>query len=164
MSKNKSHQYLKAILSNPDSSDLEIQSAREAFSRERSIFKRISRQHLAAKDGERDTRLFNVIKNSSSLKSIKRIKAEAQSKISELVVGDNTFYGEDVCEGFYQNMVQLKSSTCSENSCQLCSVFDVEVSCLRELCLAGNEIPSLSFDETQKLLKSLKPHVCDHCT
>ena len=92
------------------------------------------------------------------MKSIKRTKAPSNAKISELKVEETTFY---VGDGFHQNMKKPKSATCSVESCSVCQSFQIDITCIRELCKNGFNIPPVGFDDTLAILKSMCPHVCD---
>ena len=95
-SKKRSHQHYKAVLSNSASSPEEILAARNSFLSERANFRKLSRQYLAAKSVERDSKLYDVLSSTSTVKSIKRVKSSANSKISELNVDGCMYYGDNV--------------------------------------------------------------------
>ena len=79
-----------------------------------------------------------------------------------LTVGNDTYTGDAVPDGFYSALTSLKvpdSSTLTSNPNFLTASSNLQH--ILQICLAGPPIPSITEPETEKLLRRLRPEVRD---
>ena len=159
------HKELKNVLTNNNSTELEKASARKEFNDTKKVHRRLSRQQTATVEITNEAKLNQMMTSNpqAALKHISSLKSSsASSKISELKVGDKTYYGDNVGNGFFDSIKQLKTMEASVQSCEKCEEFRFDYNIIRELCKSGSKIPPLDLEASEKLLHSLRPSVCDH--
>ena len=90
------------------------------------------------------------------------MKSPQLSKISELKVGNETFVGDDVADGFFTNINALKTMKPETKNCKECETIKFDYDLIKQISQAGQQIPPISLVKAEKLLHALKPNVCDH--
>ena len=162
--KKAAHSKLQELSAESSTSELELSTAKANFSDARKAHRRVWRRHQAADERERDRKLSAMSSNpSEAFKHLKSVRSSSISKISEIKVGDETYYGKDVAIGFYNNIHKLKTELDPAiEECTACKSFKFDHKLITEICRAGEKIPPLNLEDAEKLLHSLKPSVCDH--
>ena len=93
---------------------------------------------------------------------IRNSRKTKTSKIQSLKVGDKTYNGEMVGDGFYESMTSLK--TCDMDSLlsdpNLSEHFS-NYAHIMKICQANQNIPHISLKSAAKLLSRMKTHVTD---
>ena len=158
------HKKLKETSANSSSSELQRFQALEDFKISRRKQRRLWRRHQAHLASSASEKVHQILCNDPRTphKALKAIKQTSTSKISEIKVGDKIFSGDDVADGFYQNMKSLKTMKIETKSCESCENFRFDYSLIKEISKAGDCIPKLSLEQAETLLHSIKAHVCDH--
>ena len=93
---------------------------------------------------------------------MKRHKATKSSRIEQLHVGDNVYYGKPVCDGFYESMSSLKKCPIEELeadpdlSDQLLNYEHI-----LKICQDQHTLPEISMKDSTSLLKRIKRNVKD---
>ena len=77
----------------------------------KSEHQKLLRKENATLSIARDTKLHKILSNDPSLlyKSIRENKKNKESRIQKLMVKDKLYLGEQVPDGFYDSLLQLKS-------------------------------------------------------
>ena len=86
----------------------------------------------------------------------------SENQISELKVDGTTFTGDNVADGFFTNIKNLKTKDLQLDDCHSCHSMTRDYNIIREICKAGLKIPSISIQQADELLRSLRPSVYDH--
>ena len=112
----------------------------------------------------RDELLFSICSDNPSLlyKSVRNSKNRGSGKINKLKVGDRVYLGDDIPDGFYDSLLQLKTvdhKSLEESSSYLNASKDFEN--ILEICAAGEKIPSISEVKACEILHKIKPSVMD---
>ena len=159
-----SHKNLQAVLLDPESSDLEKSSAKLEFSTARKSHRRIWRRHQFSLESSNYAKTHEILSNDpkNAFKHLKSLKSTASGKIPELKAGDNIYYGENVADGFFQNIKNLKTLNSDTKACESCLNIKFDYSLIIDLCKAGQKIPSITLVKAEELLQALKPQFCDH--
>ena len=137
----------------------EVELAKKKFSEERSLYRLLCRREQQKQANERDSSLFEISQKATALKFLKKYKVKGESNISQLNVNGTMYSGENIAEGFYKNIKDLKSSGCVKDYCQMCSDVEMDYMYIMELCQHGHDIPLLSTMDAQDLLHALRPFV-----
>ena len=163
--KKQAHTYMKNVLANPTSTELQKSTAKLHFRDTRSAHRRACRRVQAVNEHERDQKLCAIVSENPSVafKHLRSVRATSNSRISEIIVNDKVFTGDHVATGFYHNIKNLKTDLDpSTKNCTTCDAFKFDHKLIREICKAGEKIPPLTITDAEKLLHSMKPSVCDH--
>ena len=88
--------HLKSLLSSHTLYPESISIAKREFSTLRSQYRTLCRRQLVLKTSERDSKHFNITKDNSALKSIKKLRSTSSIKISELRVKDEIYCNENL--------------------------------------------------------------------
>ena len=112
---------------------------------------------------DRDNVLNSISSSDPSVayKAIKCLNRNKIPKISKLRVGSHTFYGDDVPDGIYSSIKELKTNLDASNHDCSAIDFDVEYQVILEICQSGQTIPPLSRTKTEKILRLMKKDVND---
>ena len=128
--------------------------------------KRVHRlQHRRQKHKEdiaRDSKLFSVFTSNAVFKSIKSSKTSSAGAVPFLMVGDKKYVGSDVADGFYDSISSLKSQ--DHKSLQSSPNFNSwsqDYNYILQLCKNKRDIPSISIEQSTKILLRMKPTVND---
>ena len=162
--KDSAHKVWMTLSEDPLASDLEKSTAKSQFKNARTNHRRLWRRHQASSANLNNDKLHDILTSNpqAAYTELRRHKSSSATKISELKVGDKTYQGEKVANGFYENMKRLKTLNDDTKSCPSCEQYKFDYNLIRELSKSGDTIPLLNIEEAEKLLYSLKPSVCDH--
>ena len=86
--------------------------------------RKLTRYYNAVENKARDENLYKILSSnpSSLFRSIQESKRTRSGNIEKLLVGDQTFYGERVIDGFYESLLKLKSKNTEQLS--NCKIFN----------------------------------------
>ena len=131
--------------------------------------RKLERHYTAQESIDRDTKLYELLSSDPS-KFFSRIKRQnkssnAQSSIKKLKVGDKTFTGESVCDGFYDSISRLKSLDWNTlNKSSTLEQYFEDFRHILDICRSSSseKIPPVSFSKAVKILDNLRPEVNDY--
>ena len=154
------------ILKNTPENALEGEKAvaRVNFDNARKTYRNLWRRHLAATDNAQDSELHTILSTNpqAAHRVLNSAKSSGSTSISELKVANKVYRNDKTCDGFFENIQQLKTLDSSTKSCSSCNNFKLEYEMVKDICKAGQHIPLLDIEAAEKLLYSLRPNVCDH--
>lgn len=140
-------------------------SAKLAFKDAKKNYHRAVRTHRLQEAVQRDEKLFSILgENPSQLFSfIKSCKKTQTKEIASLTVGQKTYHGTAVADGFYDSMTSLKQ--CSLEQLQADPNISEKLSDYEniiKLCQdQDHTIPTISLEKSTKLLQKIKKNVRD---
>ena len=122
------------------------------------------RKNAQEEAGRRDTLLHSVLSSNPTklYKAVSRSQHSSTPTLHDLRVGNNTYTGEAVPDGFFEALTSLKTpdpDTFSSNPSFLTARDNYRH--ILEICRAGPPIPPISSAEAKKLLEQLRPDVTD---
>ena len=138
--------------------------AREVFSCTKKKYRQTVRQHRLKECLQRYNSVDDIFaKPASAYAYIKSCKNTKPKKIELLTVGDETFIGPLVRDGFYKSMTALKQCDIEKLRADpdLSDKF-INYDAIIQLCQTQPAIPSISLVKSTKLLESLKKNVSDY--
>ena len=140
-------------------------STEEKFRTCRKHYHQTVRAHNVKTEVERDAKLYSVMGENPSkvFRTIRFLKNSQANNIAKLTVGDQTYHGKHVADGFYHSMSALKEcdiETLYSEPALAEKLQDYEI--VISLCQHHQGIPPLDLDVSTKLLKSLRRDVRDH--
>ena len=158
------HKNWLSVSDTPSSSDLQKQTAKESFIVARTKHRRLCRRNDSLSAQLRDQRLDTILSGDprAAFKELRQLKATKSEKIAELKVGDKVFQGDKVADGFFENILQLKTMKPETRNCSSCENARFDYKLVLEIAKSGEKIPPLNLEKAESLLYSLKPSVCDH--
>jgi hypothetical protein len=110
---------------------------------------------------KRDTLLHSVL--SSDPSKLYKVVSSSQPTLHNLQVGDRTYIGQAVPDGFFDALSALKvPDPNSLNSNPSFLTAKENFTHILEICKAGPPIPTISPPEAKKLLERLRPDVIDY--
>ena len=114
---------------------------------------------------ERDQRLSEILSKTPSkfYRYLKNKKKSAPSKIERLTVNDKLFLGDAVGDGFYESMSTLKSCNFDDliRNKELGDSLTIYEHVIK-LCENDKKLPSISLEDSLKLLLKIKKNVKDY--
>ena len=146
------------------SSAAAIQAASEALSSARSKLKHAERSLQRQAGIDRDNKLNSVISGNcrDMYKSIKSSKT-ASTKITSIRVGDQTYEGEHVPDGFFDSMSRLKHpdlSNIEKTPHFQSTLYDYKN--IVKMCESRQKMPPISVEQSTAILRCVKPEVNDY--
>ena len=93
-------------------------------------------------------------------KAIKNRKSTQTSDIKTLQVGEKTYTDNNIADGFYDNISQLK--TLHDVTSPSFERFSEDHRHIVEICKSGAKIPKLTEEKAEHLLRKIKPGVSDY--
>ena len=145
----------------PNVTQAKVSAAKAALTFSRGELARATRAQIRQLNFERDSKL--ATSNFSTLfKSIKSSKSSSGSKISSIRVGDQTYQGDSVPDGFFHSMHNLKHPdmgpiTCSPHF----QVTDSDFKNIVKICESGAKIPPISAEMSADILYTVRADVND---
>ena len=139
--------------------------AREALIQARAGYRHAIRQEQILNERERDLHLSSILTSSQSssvFRSLKRYKSATTSSVHRLLVNDKTYLGEQVCDGFYDSLSNLKAPDLSVTHSTpefRDTLFDYKN--IIRICQDGAKIPEISAQKSTEILLSLRAEVND---
>ena len=133
--------------------------------RSRKSYHQAVRSYNLRVDNERDNKLSDImgVSPGKMFRHIKAMKNTGNSVISKLTVGQATYTGQGVADGFYESMSSLKrcDTLTLEHVPELSDkLLDYKI--VIELCQNHDGIPELTLEKSKELLSKLKKGVKDH--
>ena len=83
------------------------------------------------------------------------------SKIMKLKVENKTFYGENVPDGIFSSIAQLKQGSCDMNPDSCYIDFAEEYRLILDICQSRQKIPLISKHKSSEILKNMRKEVND---
>ena len=123
-------------------------------------------RHSRTKETYIRDKQFNAICSSSpsvAFKLLRNIRHEKASKINRLVVDDKIFTGDNVPDGMFRSIEQLKTEPVTlphENSDF--PDYAVEYNHILDICEAGARIPPITEEKSLQILNHLRKNVNDY--
>ena len=77
---------------------------------------------------------------------------------------DRLYLGEEVADGFYESLLNLKTLNKSSLESPDYVDFAAEFENIIEICKNGEKIPPLTEDKSREILMKIKPDVMDLCS
>ena len=114
---------------------------------------------------KRDEHLYSILTNNSNdvFKSIKALKnTSSRSKLQKLTVGNKTYEGEHVPDGFFDSLKSLKTidiqafESSPSNSFLLSDYPNI-----MKLCEQKSDLPLIPMNKSTEILHRLRPSVSD---
>ena len=123
------------------------------------------RAHNVKADAERDAKLYSVMGENPGkvFRTIRSLKNYQVNSIAKLTVGEQTYHGKNVADGFYHSMSALKECD-METLHSLPGLAEklVDYDTIISLCQHQQGLPPMDLEVSTKLLKSLRKDVRDH--
>ena len=152
INKNKAHNALLATTRDINSTKFERTEAGEKFRLAKSINQNLVRKHNVESECKINEDFDSILdKNPNhAFKIIKSQKAKDSPKLKHLKVEDKVYNEETVADGFFDSIKNLKTAK------------NITASCYESFAEDHSEqIPRLSFNEAEKLLRKIRPSVSD---
>ena len=148
-----------AALSSPDNSET-FRILTTEYNQARCSHRKLTREVKAKGSSDRDWLLFtDPAAVQRKIKSSKRNKAV---KIQKLTVGDKTYVGDSVQDGFFDSISQLKTKDeVTLNNSEHFQEFSSDYHHILELCKLSNTILAITESQSFKILQKMKPNVND---
>ena len=158
----KKYKIIQKALKNDDLD--KVKNLKEEYNGARILHRKLERAYKAEQSWSRDKSLFSICTNDPFpvFKSIKSSKRCTAGKINKLLVGDKTYSGDAVQDGFYDSISQLKSRDfVSLSSDPKFQEFSSDYLNILEICKHGSPIPPISEPDSFNLMKKMKGSVND---
>ena len=152
----------KGLLSS-SSDQSQLEQARQKLTAARSLLQKTKRAACVSSEVEIYGNLHSILSSNprSLMQAIKSSKRDSVA-IQKLKVGSETYTGDNVANGFYKIVTDLK--TIDEDQLLQCPnyrQFLDDHKHIIEICKADRNIPPLPFLQAKKLLQNVKPSVSD---
>ena len=133
------------MLSNPNSSPLDVDNAKLSVAEARSELQKTKRAANLEQALQRDSTLFSIKTSNPAplFASIRRNKQQSV-RINKLNVGNKTFTGDGVKNGFYKSISDLKTRDSNLPSSQTFQQFVSAHEHILEICQSGEKIPTMN--------------------
>ena len=159
LSQNKLLKQSKMIKRAVAENSFDIRRLKDEYNRARILHRKLEREHKAGQSSRRDEILYSVCSKDPSpiFKGIRSSKRTTAAKISKLTVGDKMYLGDNVKDGFFDSISQLKSRDSESLSASpTFSNFSALFSNILEVCKHGPLIPPISESESFRLIQRMK--------
>ena len=125
--------------------------------------KRLVRKANANESVSRDEKINLVLSNNPSAlyKAVRSSKNCNAGKIQRLFVQDRLYLGEEVADGFYESLLNLKTLNKSSLESPDYVDFAAEFENIIEICKNGEKILPITEDKSREILMKIKPAVMD---
>ena len=140
-----------------------LQSANQELLKLKNNYRQAIRKEQRDDAIKRDEKLNDIHSNPSAVfATIKKLNRSNSSKINSLNVGDKTYVGNDVPDGFFASLSALKSPDMSNihSTPQYQSTL-ADFQHILKICRSGEPIPDISPKVSTEILLSLKSSVND---
>ena len=111
-----------------------------------------------------DQKMFSFLsatKASTVFKKIKSMKSSAAKPISFLKVGTDVYHGDEVRDGFYRSITELKSKSSVEAETEV-SEYIRDYKYILEICQNKRDLPNIPTSTSTKILLGMKKTVNDY--
>ena len=134
-----------------------------SFSQAKKHYRQIVRRHNIQEGIKRDEFLYSVCgTNPTKFFNFLKKSNMKSTEIEKLTVGSKVYLGSHVSDGFYESMSSLKH--CSFEDLRKDPALEIKFSTyehLVKLCQDRHSIPSISVEDSNKILKRMKKNVTD---
>ena len=139
----------------------ERKSAKAAFIKAKSEHQNLVRKHNVNQEVARDSNLLDLLSKQPRdiFKAFKRNKTDDSSKLKALKVGNRTYTEQNISDGFFDSISQLK--TLQAVTASSFDRFSEDHRHITEICKSGRKIPKLSLSKAEELLRKIRPGVSD---
>ena len=144
-----------------------VEESRAKYKFKKAEHRKAVRKKRTEESMRRD-KLSSSILSDNPRKLYQAVRAATKSSndvIKKLFVDDKVYEGDEVCDGFYDNISFLKTE--AHNDLNLSANYvgaDEEYKNILKLCKQGLKVPSISLEETRKILYSIRPAVSDYAS
>ena len=135
-----------------------------AHAKQKRHHNQLRRYHELQRSSFRDHLLNKLCSTapSQTFRALKSIRNSKIKKISKLHVGHRTYIGDEVPDGMYESIRNLKTEPDSSDNCPEHPDFSTEYGHILDICQSGQKIPALSRAKADKLLNSIRKQVNDY--
>ena len=151
-----------SIVKSETSNKINICKIKDDYNATHNVYRKLVRETKAVESIKRDEKLHLILSKDPSKvhKSIRASKRSNASKINKLTVGDKTYFGDNVQDGFYDSISHLKTRdlTSLESSTDFFE-FSNDYQNILELCKQNLTIPTISENQAFELLHRMKSSV-----
>ena len=139
----------------------EKQSATDEYKSAKSVHQKLVRKHNISEEVDRDNDLLSLLSKQPKeiFKSFRNAKAGQAAKVKTLHVGNKTYTEDNVADGFYDSISELKSI--SEITATSFERFAEDHRHIVEICKSGAKVPEITQVKAEALLKKIRPGVSD---
>ena len=139
----------------------EKQLATDEYKSAKSVHQKLVRKHNISQEVDRDNDLLSLLSKQPKeiFKSFRNAKAGQASKVKTLHVGNKTYTEDNVADGFYDSISELKSI--SEITATSFERFAEDHRHIVEICKSGAKVPEITLVKAEALLKKIRPGVSD---
>lgn len=159
----KANKAVSDLKADPDHLPAPLEVALEHRAEARTIYKQTIRKEQQKDNDECDSNLNNMLSNSQSFyHSVKSMKSSSTKEIDFLSVGDKTYHGRKIPDGFYDSLSQLKSPDMSSihfSPSYQSALSDYEN--ILKIASEGLKIPQISPSKAIEILFGMHANVCD---
>ena len=140
--------------------------ARSHLKNLKSNHRKLIRRLENLKNVERDQKLFSILSSSpfSIFKRIKALKAPSAIQVPFLTVGEKVFVGDNVKDGFFESIKNLKTKNnklSSEESPWANINIKEDYRNILEICKTKEDLPNISLKKSSAILSRMKKSVND---
>ena len=131
------------------------------FKSAESIHQNLQRKHKVSQEVDRDNKLLHLISKQPRdiFKASKNTKSSQTGKLKSLQVGNKIYSEENIADGFYDSISELK--TLPEITATAFERFSEDHRHIVEICKSGRKIPKITLIQAEALLKKIRPSVSD---
>ena len=151
----KKYRHLRYFVGPPEHRDL----LRNEYSKAKKEHRKLERKYSAMNSSKRDHFLFSALSSDprALFKSIKSSKS-CSTKVHTLHVGDKTYLGGNVQDGFYDSISRLKSL--DENQSSSTNDFFLDYQYIMNIC-SNATLPQISYKKSTDILHKIRACVSD---
>ena len=144
--------------------NIRSQTAAEKLEAAKINHRKLVRSFISHANSMEYSRMFSLMSSGTSGQIFKRIRAYKKPPAREipyLNVGTQTYHGNDVKNGFYASISQLKKK--EENVDKKATHIDYkdDYKNILDLCLNKRDLPNISVEDSSKILTKMKATVTD---
>ena len=120
------------------------------------------RRHKNSENFKRDQQAFSILSSnpSSMYRKIKEMKNSTTKQIQMLKVGTKEYHGEDVKNGFFQSISDLKTREIEAGNETLSDQMD-DYRNILDICKMKRDLPNISLIDSTNILREMKANVND---
>ena len=120
------------------------------------------RRHKNSENFKRDQQAFSILSSnpSSMYRKIKAMKNSTTEQIQMLKVGTKEYHGEDVKNGFFQSISDLKTREIEARNETLFDQID-DYRHILDICKMKRDLPDISLIDSTNILRKMKANVND---
>ena len=157
-------QRLRTLCAAPLPDTAAVLASRQECAQARASLQCLTRAARRQTSDKRDRDLNNILdkKPSAIFSAIRNFKGNSSSDIQKLRVSGKVYSGEAVPDGFYDSLSSLKApDMTSIHRSTSYQRYSADYENILKICSSGLQIPQVSNEDTERLLKSLKADVND---